>query len=321
MRGALAVVAGVAVWSAWVASPATAGSPRAPVPGARAYSAGVASPESAAIAYLLAPGQLRVRVPGVATREYAVPPECQPRALARDAVFLCGGSAIREQPLLELRLADGALTPVAVGLEPEQWFDPRAAGDAWIAGVLSYISTGGSGKTIEERVIVSRVSGAVVNLSVGFRTAPPGWGPDRYVDLSSTRPLRRLCRPLGREPATDAAPQRRARLTKMSAWTLRPVGFGRWWIQRCGSSRIVRTGTSPILGLGHAAWVRGRPERRVLRLRDLAAGTTRSFALRRSPLGSGQVRIAFTSDRLVVSQPGGSQQGRPSWVVRTIALP
>jgi hypothetical protein len=319
MRSAVAVAVAFALWPGSTAPREADASTRAPPSGAVAASAAVASPESAAIAYLLAPGRLRVRVPGVGTRDYAVPADCEPQALARDAVFLCGGFLPGTRPLLALRPADGTLTPVPVALERGQVFYPRQAGRGWIAGVLSFASTGGSGKDVEERVIVSRADGAVVNLYVGFRTAPPGWGPDRYVDLSADSPLRRLCRPLGRDAATDERPESRARLMKVGPWTLRPVARNRWWIQRCGSRRVVRAGPSAVLGPGHAAWL-GPPDadERVLRLRDLAAGTTRSFALLRSSSGYLRPVIAFTSDRLVVSQPAGVEHGRTSWVVRTI---
>jgi hypothetical protein len=320
MRSAVACVAGLVLWLGPAAPRAAGASPSSTPPGTIAASAAVALPQSAAIAYLRVPGRLRVRVPGVGTRDYAVPPDCEPQALARDAVFLCA-SVLAYRPLLELRLADGALMPVAAGLEPGQVFYPRRAGDAWIEGVLSSESTGGSGKAIRNRAIVSRITGAVVNLDAGFRTAPPGWGQDRYVDLSSTMPLRRLCRPLHRERPTAATRlEGRARLQKVGSWTLRPVAFDPWRLQRCGSSRVLPAGPSPILGPGHAAWVNRRTDGRALRLRDLAAGTTRSFALHRPPSGAAAVRIAFTSDRLVVSQAAGFEQGRRSWAVRTIDL-
>jgi hypothetical protein len=298
-----------------------------PLPAGRpATSPAVASLETAAVAYAVPPGRMAVWTPGRSLRTYAAPPHCVPEAIAPDSIVLCRGAVGSEPSTVTLEPTTGALTPLRVamlrGVGAMQWFDPTRAGTGWIEGYVTFETA--FGKATHVPVILGQATGELVDLSAAFTLQAKAWGSRRFVDLSSDPPNRPLCAPVRRPPVVppyrtfDTADS----LTKVGRWTLRNVErrYGedpRRLLQRCGSSRSLRTGRSAQLGRGFAAWLVGRERGRVVRLRDLARGTTRSYRVPAYPaLGFSDPVLAFSSDRLVVSR----RARRNTWRVSAIRL-
>jgi hypothetical protein len=295
-----------------VSFPPAAATARMLPPGIPAASFAVGSPDSPVIAALSAPGQLVVRSPGQATQAFAIRDACGPAAVAPGVVFMCTGGTPEA-----LSLATGALSPVPIGqLTPGpdyEHFRLLRAGTHWLEGQVDLTSeTSPSPLTVP--VIVSRSTGQTIDLrGVGRGHS---LGARRYVDLSSARPDRALCAPVRRSHVPGIRPKVFARLLKVGNWTLRASGDELVsFLQRCGSRRSQRLSVehAPILGRGYAAWFDGR----VIRLRHLRTGRDQTFTWFRPGFGRDDTTMAFTSNRLLVSQRTGTG---PGFLIHTIRL-
>lgn len=271
-----------------------------------AASPAVGAATSAIVASADDSGALRVATPGAADQTFAVPPGCRPQAVAPGTVFVCtqdqGGP-------VSVDASTGALTKVSVGqLTPEddrEYFRLMAAGTQWLEGEME-LTSDSSPSALTVPVIVNRATGAVVDTSGRFSTTARSWGARRYVDLSSARPDRTLCSPVRRSLLAGAGHRRYGRLVKVGVWTLREIkqkataAGPSYLVQRCGSKRTLPlpAGAEPVLGRGYVAWF----DRRVVRVRRLSDGHTRSYAWYRPGRARSATTIALSANRLLISQ-------------------
>jgi hypothetical protein len=253
-----------------------------------------------------------------------VPAEGAPEAIFGRHVILCTDRKVGSGAPLDLDVDTGAMRPVAVsplGAGVEEFFSPKRLGAAWLAGMISYTSPFGSGKDVGVPVVVSRATGQTIDLTAtGLRSL--AWGPRRFVDLGARRPARRLCSPVRRVPipAFPTTFSDYDTLIKVGSWTLQSTSKqpqeASYVLQRCGSRRRVRTGFQAVLGRGHAAWVSddarsdARPD---VVVKDLRRGTTRRYRTSMS-----EVVLAFSRDRLIVSQQ--SAGGPRPWRITVLKL-
>jgi hypothetical protein len=180
------------------------------------------------------------------------------------------------------------------------------AGRYWLYGEMD-LSSDNSPSALAVPVIVSRATGAVIDLTGQFTREAKAWGSRRFIDLSSRRPDRRLCSSVRRSRVAGSYGD----LVKLGDWTLRetqrtgaPPALDT--VQRCGSPHRLRLGerARTVLGRGVVAWFHSNRE---LRVRNLRSGRTRSYSVH------GGSTIAFSANRLVVSQRQGQR-----WLVNLV---
>jgi len=239
------------------------------------------------------PGVLAVVLPGGARREYQVPVECVPRALARDAAVLSCGAGDQEPPaVVDLATADVSRLALPAGVET---LSPVAVGRYWVLGEAS---SHPDGIHLSETLLaISRTRGQAVDLGRGDRM-----GVHTYADLDRTGLRRALCRPVVRA-RFGAQLARYAIISKVGAWTLQSAA-GTQYPQRCGSRTLTRFNRNAhaVLGPDLTAYLYGR----TVRLRDLRQGTVRSVAW---PTG-GRPAIALAARRIVISAPASDGRYR-----------
>jgi hypothetical protein len=318
------VKAGVLAMLVYFGSPSAALS-ASPLPvGTLALSPAVASPATRYVAYLESPGVV-VIVGGRRTIRMTVPPSrfpppCLPKAITPTELFVCESINGSGGPLVG-RLDGGVFVPVAVGQRPlqDQTFRVIRAGSHWLIGVLSLTVT--TGRTVKERVVVSRSTGTVTPLSYPA-TEDRRWGPRRWLDLDSRDLARRLCTPVRRRRVPRVGWGYHP-LVQVGRWNLVGVespGVTRYFLQRCGSRTRLPTGRYPVLSRTHAAWLTGIDNQTTITVLNLRTGRKSRYA---APGSEGAPPLlAMAADRLVISEEAGpptTALPRP-WRIRSVRL-
>jgi hypothetical protein len=163
-----------------------------------AASAPVADGRSGLTAYLRAPGELVVRGDDGRATAFAVPADCVPAALSREAVGLSCGAAARPAVV---SLPGGAVGPLSLPARLEGRATVVSMGTKWLE-LEARTDPDASGKTSLYRALVDLRSGAVV----GLRS--DAFGRNRRLDLDRARVRLRDC-------ARPCAGRR----TRAAAWT------------------------------------------------------------------------------------------------------
>jgi hypothetical protein len=283
-----ALAAGVAVAPVPSALAADAFLPR----GNASASPAFAAPDTDQAAWLEQDGVLRVGERLRGSRRYVVPAGCRPSAVGADTVVLTCPVAGQT---LAVRVADGQVSVLPVGrlsndASNHEFFQPSAVGSVWIYGSMTIDTAIGSRDSYP--VLARRSDGTIVDLKGIYEPSALSWGAHRYVDLSAARPDQPLCPPVTRSPDASGGKGRYEWLTRVDQWTLRSRARGVPLIQRCRSTRSLRTGSGAVLGHDAAAWV---SHHRVV-VRNLRTGRATRYRYR-----GARPQLRVSSSRLVVS--------------------